>query len=166
VVRDTGAGPARNGFLGQSVAVEIRLLGRGDERVAEQASRLFGAAGDLDTTAFLSRPETRLLVAEDDGGIAGWAYGHELVHPDGERTMLLYSLDVAERARGRGYGRSLVTSFVEHARSSGCTEVWVLTDDSNAAGVATYRSAGGHRDPVGQVMFAWHLAEGRHSLTS
>jgi ribosomal protein S18 acetylase RimI-like enzyme len=143
--------------------VEITLLGPGDEQVAEQASRLFGATGNIDSTAFLSRPEARLFVAQDDGGIAGWAYGHELVHPDGERTMLLYSLDVAERARAQGYGRSLVTAFVSHAQASGSTEVWVLTDDSNPAGVATYHSAGGRRDPVEQVMFTWHLAGGRQS---
>jgi GNAT superfamily N-acetyltransferase len=131
--------------------------------LAEEASRLFGATGDLDPSAFLRRPETSLLIAEDDVGVAGWAYGHELVHPDGERTMLLYALDVATRARGRGCGRSLVAAFVEHARDRGCTEVWVLTDDANAAGVATYRSAGGHRDPVDQVLFSWRLAEGRHS---
>ena len=139
------------------------MLGPGDESLAEHTSRLFGATGELDSSAFLRRPETALLVAEDDGGTAGWVYGHELVHPDGERTMLLYALDVAERARRRGCGRALVTAFVDHARRRGCTEVWVLTDDANPAALGTYRSAGGHRDPENPVMFSWRLAEGRHS---
>lgn len=95
--------------------------------------------------------------------MAGWVYGHELLHPDGERTMLLYALDVAERARGAGHGRGLVEGFVALARERGCTEVWVLTDDDNPAGLATYASAGGKRDPVVQVMFTWRLAPGRHS---
>jgi ribosomal protein S18 acetylase RimI-like enzyme len=71
--------------------------------------------------------------------------------------MLLYSLDVADHARRRGYGARLVTTFVDHARQTGCTEVWVLTDDKNPAALATYRSAGGERDPECQVMFVWPL---------
>ncbi len=143
--------------------MEVRRLVAGDEGVAERACRVFGSTGDLDPTAFLGRSGTALFVAEDESGVLGWVYGHELVHPDGERTMLLYALDVVEPARGRGYGRSLVSAFVDHARRTGCTEVWVLTDDANPAGVATYRSAGGRREPVDQVMFTWRLSEGRHS---
>ena len=141
----------------------IRALGPGDEVVATEACRLFEAAGDVDPVAFLARPEAVLLVAEDEGAVVGWVYGHELVHPDGERTMLLYALDVVEAAQGRGHGRALVTAFVDLARERGCTEVWVLTDDDNPAGLATYASAAGTRDPDPQVMFTWRLAEGRHS---
>ena len=143
--------------------MEVRRLGVGDREAAEKACRLFGAVGDLDAAAFLGRPETALIVVEDESGVAGWVYGHELVHPDGERTMLLYALDVAERVRRHGHGKALVDAFVAHAREAGCTEVWVLTDDANAAGIATYRASGGRRDPVDHVMFTWKLAEGRHS---
>lgn len=76
--------------------------------------------------------------------------------------MLLYALDVAEHRRRRGIGKALVTAFLDHARATGCTEVWVLTDDGNPAGAATYRAAGGQRDPVDQVMFTWTLT-GRDS---
>lgn len=143
--------------------MELRPLEIGDEATAEEACRLFGAVGDLDSTAFLSRPETALIVAEDESGVAGWVYGHELVHPDSEQTMLLYALDVAERARRQGLGKALVDAFVAHARDVGCTEVWVLTEDANAPGTATYSASGGRRNPVNQVMFTWKLAEGRHS---
>jgi ribosomal protein S18 acetylase RimI-like enzyme len=141
----------------------VRALSSGDEVAAHQACRLFGLEGDLDASVFLTRQEALLLVAEEDAAIVGWVYGHELVHPDGERTMLLYALDVAEEARRHGHGSALVTAFVEHARERGCTEVWVLTDDGNAAGLATYAAAGGSRDSVPQVLFTWKLADGRHS---
>ena len=143
--------------------MDVRQLQAGDEHVAADACRLFGADGDLDPAAFLVRAEAALLIAEDDVGVAGWVYGHELVHPDGERTMMLYALDVAERAQRRGVGTALVTAFVDHAQRRGCTEVWVLTDDANVAGLATYAAAGGSRDSVPQVMYTWKLAEGRHS---
>lgn len=143
--------------------MDVRLLGPGDEALAEQACRLYAVSGDLAPSIFLGRPETALVIAMADDRVVGCAYGHELVHPDGERTMLLYSLDVAEASRRRGAGRRLVSAFVDHARDRGCTEVWVLTDDGNSAGVATYRAAGGRRAPVDQTLFTWHLAEGRHS---
>lgn len=93
-------GGSATGVVGQAgVVVEVRLLKRGDEDATIEAARLFGAAGDLDPVAVLSRSETALMIAEDEGGVSVWVYGHELIHPDGERTMLLYALDVAGRAR-------------------------------------------------------------------
>ena len=139
----------------------VRTLGSGDEEVSRRACRRFGHAGDLDPGVFLARPEALLLVAEDGPELVGWAYGHELVHPHGERTMLLYALDVTEDARRQGHGTALVTSFVEHARRRGCTEVWVLTDDENQAGLATYAASGGQREPDSPVMFVWNHTDGR-----
>ena len=138
----------------------VRRLSVGDEALAEAAVGLFAEdapALPIDVGAFLGRPEAVLFVAldEDAGELAGWIYGHELVHPDGERTMLLYALDVDEGFRRRGHGRSLVTAFVEHARATGCTEVWVLTDDGNPAAIATYAAAGGVREDEASVI---HLA--------
>jgi ribosomal protein S18 acetylase RimI-like enzyme len=141
----------------------VRRLSLGDEAVAEEACRCFGPDGNLDARSFLSRPETTLMVVEVHDGVVGWVYGHELAHPDGERTMLLYALDVAEQYRGRGYGSALVRAFVREASERGCTEVWVLTEHDNEAATAMYSSAGGVPDGDGQSMFTWKLAEGRHS---
>ena len=143
--------------------MEIRRLGPGDEAVAEAACRVFGDVGPLNAGRFLASARHILLVAEEGEEVIGWVYGHELIHPDGEATTLLYALDVVERARRRGAGAALVAAFVHEARLADCTEVWVLTDDSNPAALATYRSAGGVRDAVPQVMFSWRLAERRHS---
>jgi ribosomal protein S18 acetylase RimI-like enzyme len=142
--------------------MEIRLLRPGDERLAEQACHLY-TTGNVEPAAFLNAPSTALFIAADDTRVVGCVYGHELVHPDGERTMLLYSLDVAEANRRRGIGKQLVDAFIQHARERGRTEVWVLTEDDNSAALATYAAARGTRDPDDPVMFTWRLAEGRHS---
>src|SRR4051812_44158753 len=119
------------------VTSRIRRLVAGDESLAELACRTFGLDGEIDSAAFLARSETALLIVHDGVGVAGWVYGHELVHPDGERTMLLYSLDVDAAHQGQGWGKALVAAFVDHAAKRGCTEVWVLTDRDNDAGMAT-----------------------------
>lgn len=117
----SGGGPPRSGHLRRFRYVRcmgVRALGSGDEEAALQACRLFGLDGALDASVFLARPEGLLLVAEDGPIIVGWVYGHELIHPDGESTMLLYALDVAVEARGQGHGSALdsVRSACSQAR--------------------------------------------------
>lgn len=146
----------------------VRRLGRGDDALAEAAVRLLLADDDdgfpIDVRPFLDSPAACAFVSlTDDGAPAGWVYGQELVHPDGERTMLLYALDVDEGFRRQGRGRALVEAFVTDARERGCTEVWVLTDDANPAALATYAAAGGRREEQDSVMFTWPLAPGRES---
>jgi ribosomal protein S18 acetylase RimI-like enzyme len=137
--------------------VTVRPLGP-DE--AGPVLGLWQALGDeaqaADASAFLSRPETVALVAEEDGRTVGLVYGHELAHPDGVRTLLLYSLDVVEAARRRGHGRALVESFVAEGRRRGCSEVWVLTETDNGAALATYAAAGATRE-ADQAMLSWQL---------
>ena len=130
--------------------------------MAEAACRVFDLDGAIDATEFLQRSETALIVAEDGSDVVGWVYGHELVHPDSEHTMLLYALDVVEHRRREGYGKELVASFVSEANARGCTEVWVLTDTDNDAAVATYMAAGA-RNEGEQLMLGWRLRDGRHS---
>jgi GNAT superfamily N-acetyltransferase len=138
--------------------MRLREVGPGDAEVVRAACGASGAEDDVHVASFLERPEAVMIVAEDDHGIAGWAYGHELAHPDGRRTMLLYALDVVERARRGGIGRSLTTAFVDRARATGCTEMWVLTDDGNGAALATYTSARGRREAEHPVMFVWDVS--------
>lgn len=68
--------------------------------------------------------------------------------------MFLYELAVDEAFRGRGIGGALVEALTTLAWERGCYEVWVLTDEANAAAMATYRASGGPREPD-SVMFAW-----------
>jgi hypothetical protein len=85
----------------QAGGVRMCELGPGDEAMLAAACRAFGHEGAVHPAGILERPEAVVIVAEDDEGVVGWVYGHELVHPDGERTMLLYALDVAERLLAR-----------------------------------------------------------------
>ena len=135
----------------------------GDEIVLVDALRRLGEVEKVDPSRFLSTPGAWFFLAEENGVPVGRAYGHTLVHPEGETTALLYAVDVVPDARRRGHGRRLVDAFVEHARATGHTEVWVLTDDNNPAALALYAAAGARRDATDQVLFTWKLRRGRHS---
>jgi ketosteroid isomerase-like protein len=75
--------------LNTKLGADRSLLGPGDQAVAEAACRTFGKEGTLDAGRFLASTNDILLVAEGAADILGWVYGHELIHPDGEATMLL-----------------------------------------------------------------------------
>jgi ribosomal protein S18 acetylase RimI-like enzyme len=122
------------------------------------ASALFDApARGAATRRFLGQPDHHLLIAYVDGEPAGMVSGVELTHPDKGAEMFLYELGVDEAHRGRGIGRGLVAALADLARDSGCYGMWVLTDDDNAAALATYRAAGGTPDPP-QRMLIWTFA--------
>jgi ribosomal protein S18 acetylase RimI-like enzyme len=123
------------------------------------ASALFDApARGGATRRFLSRPDHHLLIAYAGGEPAGMVSGVELTHPDKGTEMFLYELGVAEPYRGRGIGRRLVAALADLARETGCHGMWVLTDDENAAALATYRAAGGTLEPAAQRMLSWTFA--------
>lgn len=136
---------------------EVRWLAPGDEALAARALReVLGESAGL-ADRWLARPECHFVVALSDGTPVGVAYGHTVSLPDGRTEMLLYSLDVAELYRRRGYGRTLVGAFVDRARALGFDEVWVLTEPDNEAGNATYRSVGPPSSHETSVMYTWDV---------
>jgi ribosomal protein S18 acetylase RimI-like enzyme len=133
--------------------MEIRRATFFDE--VEAAGHLFDASPQPEASRrFLSDERHHLLIAYVDGLPAGMITGVEMTHPDKGTEMFLYELGVDGSFRGRGIGRALVSALGELARERGCYGMWVLTDEHNAAALATYRRAGGV--PEGeQVMLQW-----------
>ena len=113
-----------------------------------------GPAVPEHTRRFLQDERHHLLIAREVDDIVGFVSGVEMTHPDKGTEMFLYELAVDERWRRRGVGASLVGALRDLGREQGCYGMWVLTDDDNAAALATYESAGGgSRSP--QVMLEW-----------
>jgi ribosomal protein S18 acetylase RimI-like enzyme len=136
--------------------MRIERLGPDDVDRVAAAESLFDDTIDARTTrAFLADDGHHLLIAVDDGSPAGFVTGVELLHPDKPGPeMFLYELGVDEAIRGRGIGRALVEALTALAWERGCYAMWVLTDEDNVAATATYRAAGGRREPE-SVMFVW-----------
>jgi ribosomal protein S18 acetylase RimI-like enzyme len=134
----------------------VRLLGRGDEGVVRPLLSRFKAYRTNEPAEFLADPRTLLFVADDDDALVGWLYAYELVRPEGRHAMLLYEVEVAAEARGRGHGRALVEALLAEARTRDHFRVWVLADPDNEAARALYTATGGKRSA--QVMFTWGLA--------
>src|ERR687897_2731538 len=135
--------------------LEIRALGPGDdEAVIAAQQRLDGPAKADATARFLAEPGSHLLVGYVDGAPAGFVSGVEVTPPDKGTEMFLYELAVDEPHRRRGHGRALVEALGALACKRGCTGMFVLIDDDNAAGRGVDRSAGGPA-PSQPILGAW-----------
>jgi len=138
--------------------MEIVRIGPGDEDRVHAASHLFdGPARPEETLRALAEPTHHLLLAYEDGRPAGFVSGVEVSHPDKPTEMMLYELGVDEPFRRRGTGRALVRSLAEVAAERGCPSMFVLTERSNAAAIATYAFGGAVREDD-FVMFTWDVS--------
>lgn len=94
-------------------------------------------------------PEFRVLLAELDGAMVGYA----LFHPSwstevGQRGFYLYDLYVRPEARGHGAGHALMAALAALARSEGRTFLWWNSKDWNREAQAFYRRLGAIEESV------------------
>lgn len=98
---------------------------------ADRWSRLLGA------------DSSRVYVAEEDGGVVGFASGGRERAGEVGFAGELYAIYVLATAQRRGHGRQLVKAVVDGLREAGLTDmiVWVLRD--NPVARRFYESLGG-----------------------
>jgi ribosomal protein S18 acetylase RimI-like enzyme len=140
--------------------VEIIRLGPDDTEKVMAAGPLFDNPPKADATKrFLADPRHHLLMAYDDGAPVGFITGVETTHPDKGTEVFLYELSVAESHRRRGIGTDLVRRLADLARSRGCYGMWVATEPTNVAALATYQRASARRDEEQTVVLTWNFKE-------
>jgi phosphinothricin acetyltransferase len=83
------------------------------------------------------------LVAEEDGGIAGYAYAGAYRTRRGYRFCLEDSVYVAAGCTGRGIGKGLLDALVAACEPVGCRQlVAVIGDSANRASIAVHEACG------------------------
>ena len=149
-----GVGWGRAGTLAAVEGVRVRRLGPGDEREVEAYAESFDDPIRPDVVArFLGDDRHHLLVVDVDGRPAGFVSATEVFHPDKPPELFLNELSVDEPFRRRGAATALLDELSTLGRELGCATIWVLTDEDNAAAMATYRRAGGVWNGDRSVMF-------------
>ncbi|CAO3433909.1 N-acetyltransferase family protein [Azospirillum endophyticum] len=92
-------------------------------------------------------PGNRILVAEADGVLAGFAAFAEIWPGPGLRKgLFLKELYVDDAHRGKGLGRGLVKALAALALAEGHSRVDWTADRSNSALLAFYDSTGARRE--------------------
>jgi GNAT superfamily N-acetyltransferase len=93
--------------------------------------------------AALSTPGVRMLVAEEDGAVVGYAEVQARPYMlDGVRQGWLAALCVASERRGGGVGAALVAAVDEAAAALGCSEIAVDSSSFRTAAHRFYRREG------------------------
>jgi ribosomal protein S18 acetylase RimI-like enzyme len=140
--------------------MQIRILQSGDQALLDAID---GEVFDdpLDARAageFLRDPRHHLVAAIDDGVVVGFASAVHYVHPDKPLPELwINEVGVASSHQGRGLGKAIMATLLDHARELGCAEAWVLTERTNHAAMRLYESSGGIEAPDETVMFNFPL---------
>ena len=141
------------------MALETRIL-QGSDRALLDKVAVGVFDNDLDprlVTEFLGDDRHHLAVAVDDGQVIGFASGVHYVHPDKPTELWINEVAVAPEHQGRGVGKAVIRTLLQHAERLGCREAWVLTDRSNHAAMRLYASTGGQDGPPDLVMFTYFL---------
>ena len=140
-------------------AFEVRILRPGDLSIMHRvAEGVFDNAFDPSLVdEFFSDARHHLAAAIADGEVIGFASGVHYIHPDKPAELWINEVAVASKHQGRGVGNAVVRALLEHGRSLGCREAWVLTDRTNHAAMRLYASAGGREAPGETVMFEFDL---------
>ncbi|MBA4780001.1 MAG: hypothetical protein A2792_18590 [Sphingomonadales bacterium RIFCSPHIGHO2_01_FULL_65_20] len=129
--------------------IEVRVLGSDEAQVlAHVAADVFDNPVDpQQTAAFLADPRHHIAVAIDAGQVVGFASGVDYLHPDKPPELWINEVGVAPSHQGQGLGKRLMACLLDHGRTLGCANAWVLTDHGNAAARSLYVAAGGVREP-------------------
>ena len=141
------------------VAVETRILRSGDQAILDNvAPEVFDHPLDPRLVAeFLGDDRHHLAVAIDKGQVIGFASGVHYVHPDKPPELWINEVGVAPSHQGRGVGKAVMRTLLQHAERLGCREAWVLTERSNHAAMRLYASTGGEEAAGDQMMFTFFL---------
>lgn len=126
-------------------AVTVRLLG------PDEAALLERVADDVFdhpvvpalAQAFLADPRHHLIVAAEGDLIVGFVSAVDYIHPDKPAELWINETGVAPGHQGRGIAGRMLRAMLAHGRTLGCAVAWVLTDETNEAANALYRSVGG-----------------------
>ena len=100
------------------------------------------------------------LVCEEETGISGYAYASRFHARSAYRWSTEVSIYLAEDARGKGLGRTLLGALLEQLRWQGFVNAFAGTTLPNEASVRLFESLGftkaAHWSRVGFKLGAWH----------
>jgi ribosomal protein S18 acetylase RimI-like enzyme len=140
----------------------LRLLGCDDsDLTARGCPDLFDNPVDpAQVAVFLADPRHHIAAAIAGDIPVGFVSAVDYVHPDKPRALWINEVSVVPAWRRRRVGLGLMRLMLDHARSLGCAEAWVLTDRDNTAARALYARAGGTSEGSDLVMVTFDFAQG------
>lgn len=97
---------------------------------------------DIDEWWSLHGERYAVLVAVEDGGVAGWASLNRFSHRCAHSQIADLSVYVARAHRGRGIGSALLDALGDAAKAGGFHKIVLHAIDGNESGKRLYRKSG------------------------
>jgi ribosomal protein S18 acetylase RimI-like enzyme len=144
-----------------SSALGIKRITTVDPKTVEEINSVLDEGKTWDEeggSLFLADKDNALFLAYWNNNISGFLTAHRLQRFDDRKAeILLYEIGVNEEFRKQGIGRALIEAVKAWGREVQADEVWVLTNRSNQAAMALYKSAGGLEASLDDTMFVFKL---------
>ncbi len=106
--------------------------------------------------SFLSNDDNYFLAYIEDERIVGFLVAYALQRYDGRKAMLyLHEIDVLASHRQRGIATKLMDEIKRIKEACAYDKLFLITNKSNDAAVALYRSSGGEVNSEDDVVFTF-----------
>ena len=140
-------------------SMKYKLLSSEDENLlGASEDGVFDRDVQLELSSeFLSDPRHHIAVAIEDSTIVGIASAVNYIHPDKPDELWINEVAVAKAYRRKGIAGALLKLLFQCGKEIGCTEAWVLTDESNIPANRLYSKLGGV--PKKQTMYSFELGD-------
>jgi aminoglycoside 3-N-acetyltransferase I len=140
--------------------IEIKRLEGGNEALAADVVRVFKSerASAEHMRRFLANGANVLFVASMDGGPVGFLLAHKLERLDSKlSSVLIYELEVAEEHRRKGVATGMIQALQRTCAMDRSGDMWLISDENDAAALALYRSTGAARREGASVLLDYRL---------
>jgi ribosomal protein S18 acetylase RimI-like enzyme len=139
----------------------VKRITSADQTLITQINSLLDTGTEWDTeqgNKFLENSDNALFIAYWEGKVAGFLSAHRLQRFDKcKAEVLLYEIGVSKDFRQKGIGKALIVKVKDWAKEVDADEVWVLTNKSNIAATALYKSVGGIQENTDDVMYVFKI---------
>ncbi len=106
---------------------------------------------------FLESSNNIVLVAKMGDSGAGLIRAHILPRYDEKKQeILLHEIDVVPQYQRQGIATGLINKLKDIAKEMSASEIWVITNRSNAVAVKLYEKAGFHSPQSDDVVFIFN----------
>ena len=136
--------------------MEYKLLEKEDLELMKEIIEDDDMIFDLEKiTEFYNDKNVISFVAKTENKIVGFAYGYDIIHPNGKHAYFIYSIGMLPKYQNKGYGTKLLGFIKDYISFNGFFEMFVLTDKGNPRACHVYEKLGGKNDFEDEICYVY-----------
>ncbi len=138
--------------------MEYKLLEEQDLELMQEVIEDDDMSFDLDNIKkFYNDKNTIGFIAKTEDKVVGFAYGYDIIHPDGRHAYFIYSIGMLPNYQDQGYGTKLLAFIKDYISNNGFFEMFVMTDKGNPRACHVYEKLGGKNDYEDEICYVYNF---------